>query len=374
MYFWNSYPFVRFSIALILGIVSHELAPVIWSREWILFISFLSSILILYLLSQKLGYFKLRQLNGLIGLGAIIFIGGWVTKLHYHELPFNHYSHLETPIQGFAGKITSPVNERKNHFRYDFELDQVIRSDSTFSTTGKIHIYIRKDSSNLRMQYGDQLVIYGRFYPIPKPDNPNEFDYKKFLSRQNIFSHAFVKQSDMKLVGNKASNPFLAWAYQLRVSASNVIDQHITQPRENGIAKALILGIKDHLDNDLKKAYSAAGAMHVLAVSGLHVGIVYLLIRLLFGRIIRLGIWGRYVFALLSILIIWLYAAVTGLSPSVLRAGTMFTLVAISDATFRESNIYNTLGVAAFILLLIEPYLIYSVGFQLSFAAVFGIV
>ncbi|MEQ9467801.1 MAG: ComEC/Rec2 family competence protein [Ekhidna sp.] len=375
MYFWNTYPFVRLTIALILGILCFDLYPILWARPILLCGSSVIIFGVLVLLSHKLGFYKLRHANGVMALFIIFIFGGCFNLIKYHSHSSHHYLNQTGKISGFTGTIISPVNERTNHYRYDFELSYVITdSDSLIEITGKIHLYIRKDSSALIHNYGDQLNVYGRFYPVPGPDNPGEFNYQLYLARQNIYSHAFVQHSDVKVVANNPPSQFMRWAYSLRSHASETIDKNMPDPRENGIAKALLLGIKDHLDNDVKKAYSSAGAMHVLAVSGLHVGIIYLIIQIFFGKLRQSGKWGKITFGAISVFTIWLYATVTGLSPSVLRAATMFSLVAISQSTMREGNIYNTLGFAAFLLLIYDPYLIYSVGFQLSFAAVIGIV
>ena len=282
---------------------------------------------------------------------------------------------MNEPIIGFSGRVDRPPNERKNHIRYDFELESVISAkDSIISTEGTIHLYIRKDSSRADLSYGDRLIVFGRFHPIPGPDNPDEFDYKRYLKKHRIYAHAFVENQDIKVKTNDPNNSFLSFTYLLRAYAASTIDKHVHEPRENGIAKALLLGIKDYLDNDVKKAYSAAGAMHVLAVSGLHVGIVFMIVQILFGKLSLMGIWGKYSFGMISILTIWTYACLTGLSPSVLRAATMFSFISLGQFSSNQGNIYNTLGFSAFVLLLIDPNLVYSVGFQLSYAAVLGIV
>ncbi|MEO9482234.1 MAG: ComEC/Rec2 family competence protein [Ekhidna sp.] len=358
-----------------LGVLCYDQNPDLWKNPLEALIVGIIGYAISVFSSHKFGFFKLRHINGCLGLLLIFYIGGYSVQSKYHTKDPSHYTNLENNMRGFSGVIVSQKNERKNHFRYDFRLDHIItRKDSLIAANGEIHLYIRKDSSNLTFQYGDQLNVYGRYFRINDPDNPGEFNYKQYLERQNIYSHAFVENHHVELVRNAAPSSLFQWAYSIRAHANSTIDKHIHQPRENGIAKALLLGIKDHLDDDLKKAYSAAGAMHVLAVSGLHVGIILLIIKLIFGKLRQEGKRGRYVFGLISLSIIWLYAIVTGLSPSVLRAATMFSMIALSDASSRESNIYNSLGLAAFILLLFDPYLIYSVGFQLSFAAVIGIV
>lgn len=371
MYFWNSYPFIRFSLALIGGIilVDHFDYPSVY---------FLSASAILFVLSRilssKIGFNKMREANGILGLAFFIFLGSSVTQIQYHQKPGHHYMNLDGYLRGFSGVITTPANERTNFFRYEFEVSEVLINDKVKESTGTIFLYVRKDSMNEVFEYGDRLLVKGNFFPVAPPGNPHEFNYKKYLERQNIYAQAFVDRHSIKWIDKEVMNPILALSFEVRNEASRIIDRNIPHSRENGIAKALLLGIKDHLDNDIKQSYAAAGAMHVLAVSGLHVGIIYLILKILFGRINRLGRRGKLLFGLSSVTCIWFYAMVTGLSPSVLRAATMFSLVAISEAANRDNNIYNTLGIAAFILLLYDPYLVYSVGFQLSFAAVFGIV
>lgn len=366
---------MRLSFAFIVGIVCFDHFPLLWTFPFSTSFVLLLCLALAILYAKRKGFYAFRHLTGSIALIAIIFLGGFFTKFQYHQHSPHHYSEASGKIIGFSGTVVSSPTERTNHFRYDLQLNAIVSiKESLEPSEGKIHLYIRKDSLVQQFDYGDELLIKGSFYSISGPDNPNEFNYQKYLERQNIYSHAFVGRHDVEMRRNNATNALIEWAFLLRKSANQIIDRTIPSPRENAIAKALLLGIKDHLDNDIKQAYSAAGAMHVLAVSGLHVGIVFLILKILLGKLVHSGRYGKVLFGILTVSLIWLYAMVTGLSPSVLRAASMFSLIAISQSNAREGNIYNTLGVAAFLLLTYDPYLIYSVGFQLSFAAVVGIV
>lgn len=375
MYFWNSYPFVRLSIAFILGIIAFDAFPHYWAHTNQIILIGCVVLFLSVLISNRTGFYKLRHCNGSIALLIVFVFGGLFTNLKYHSHPPNHYKSVDKRVIGFSGTIVSPVNERTNHYRYDFRLEHYFTDSISNTTSGLIHLYVKKDSLKSPVFfYGDQLHVKGSFYSVPGPDNPNEFDYQQYLEHKNIYSHSFVPFSDIKLTKNNPPYIALKWAYHLRDKATDIIDRNIPNSRENGISKALLLGIKDHLDNDIKKSYSSAGAMHVLAVSGLHVGIIYMILQVFIGKLRNRGNTGKRLFGIISITAIWVYATVTGLSPSVLRAATMFSLVAMSQMSSKEGNIYNTLGFAAFILLMYDPYLIHSVGFQLSFAAVIGIV
>ena len=152
-----------------------------------------------------------------------------------------------------------------------------------------------------------------------------------------------------------------------------VLDEHLPGDREMAVASALLLGYREHLDQDVIKAYSSSGAMHVLAVSGLHVGIIYIIFNFMFSFLARLRN-GLMIKAVVIILLIWVYASITGLSPSVLRAATMFSFIAFAKSRNTPVDIYNVIGVSAFVLLLIRPQIIMEVGFQLSYMAVIGII
>ncbi|MEM6643922.1 MAG: ComEC/Rec2 family competence protein [Bacteroidota bacterium] len=378
MFFWTAYPFVRFAIALTAGILLFEHLPDLWSGFEVVSVTLLLLLAFLVWLGHRIGFFRLRILYGVLAMLLLVLLGGYRAQEKYHTFGNNHYLYVlraQEEIEGFSGVISSVPNAREKYHRYNLDLKLIRLDSSVVPAAGTIHIYIEKDSTEIiPFVYGDQIMVEGGFFQVSKPGNPAEFDYKAYLKKQNIYAHAFTKGGATKKVSNQPPNKLLQWAYHIRKRSAEIIDQYIPEKRENSIIQALVLGIKDHLDTEIKEAYSSAGAMHVLAVSGLHVGIVYLIIQMLLGKLSSRGIWGKVTFCVSSVLVIWFYAMVTGLSPSVLRAATMFSAIAVGKAFSKETNVYNTLGVAAFFLLCYDPYLIYSVGFQLSFAAVFGIV
>ncbi len=373
MYFWNTYPFVRLSIALISGILCYDYFPDGWQYCFLVFGVLLGLKSIAIAIASKYGHFKNRLLTGTLGLLLIFLLGGWLSKIHNDSYPQNHYKNMDDWVTAYQGTIVSPAVENADYHRYEFRLQHII-SDTIKPIKGIIFLYIKKDTLSKRLYYGDVLGVKGSIFSIPPPKNPEGFNYKKFLERQHILAQSFVSQTEVKKIGHQPPSDILSFAFMLRREASIIIDHTIKGKNENAIAKALLLGVKDHLNNEIKRDYSSAGAMHVLAVSGLHVGIIYLLFSIIFGRIKDSGKIGKGLFIVSSILIIWLYAFITGLSPSVLRAAVMFSMISLGQAYAQKGNIYNTLGAAAFILMVYDPNLIYSVGFQLSFSAVLGIV
>ncbi len=368
MFKWSPFPLLRYAIYFMIGILGYgALDHSIWSSVWWL----LPILLVLYVLSAFI--LKKRFLTGLMGLFTVVCLGGTAAFFNDHTNWEDHISRLEGDrIQAFSGQLVSDVYEKEKYYRFTLKVDSVLVQDATIKVSGLIHLYIQNPGKN-RHKYGDYLYVKKPFSGIRPPGNPNEFNYQKYISRSNIYGQCFVGPEKIMVVYSDPPNPVMNFAFVVRSKILDQLKSNIAGEREQQIAFALILGVKSFLENDVKMAYSSAGAMHVLAVSGLHVGIIYLILVYLL-KFLKRPKGGNVLFGLLIIGGIWLYAMVTGLSPSVMRAATMFTVIAFRDISNRRPNIYNSLGLAALILLTFNPYFIYAVGFQLSFIAVFGIV
>lgn len=366
MFKWSAFPFIRVSLTLALGILAYDFYPELWNhKEILLAIGAICLVFFWFFRKHRIAY-------GALILLFITYSGGSLASLNDEPLLPIHYSNYPH-IDGFVGTVVSDNTERTNYQRYDLQLHYGRKDSVGIPLTGKIFLYVKKAENERLLEYGDVVAVSRSYFAIPSPKNPHEFDYRNYLKRQNIFAHAFIGKEDIRKIDYSPPNKVLSFAYKVRGEAHKQLNEYISYERERAILTALLLGIKDHLDNDIKSAYAAAGAMHVLAVSGLHVGIIYYVLLLLFSRL-KAKRWGTVPFVLFSVTVIWLYALVTGFSPSVMRAATMFSVIIISDGFRRKANIYNSLGVAACILIVYDPNMIYSVGFQLSFAAVFGIV
>ena len=181
-----------------------------------------------------------------------------------------------------------------------------------------------------------------------------------------------MRDSALVFVKNEG-NSFVKWLNNSRNFLINLFDKSGLQDENLSVAKALILGEKSGLDRETMKAYSDSGTMHVLAVSGLHVGIVMLLLSFFLKPIKNIPN-GRLIYVTVIVVLIWLYALLTGLSPSVLRATFMFTFVILGKEMERDTSVYQSIMVSAFLLILMDPLVLFDVGFQLSYLAVIGIV
>ncbi len=373
MNIWNAFPFVRYSLALILGILLSPQWPFAWDSPQIIIPIFIFLLLFTAFTTRKAHLNLFRILSGVFTLLLFVYIGGYITSLHDQRQENSHYVHVEGEPSAFSGLINSDVFESEKYFKYEMVLDAVLVDSVSRKVSGAIYLYVRKDSIPDIIPYGTRLFVNGSYFEIDGPKNPNEFDYKRYLANKNIYAQAYVSRDEIVAVSREPENSLLKLAYDVRGASSQMIKDFIPGSQESAVLNALLIGVKDFLDNEIKSAYSSAGAMHVLAVSGLHVGIIYLIASIVFGFLKKTR-WGKIFFLAISLSIIWSYALITGFSPSVMRAATMFSVIIIGETAKRSANIFNSLGIAAFILLLYNPFFIYEVGFQLSFIAVFGIV
>ena len=231
------------------------------------------------------------------------------------------------------------------------------------------HPSLRADT----LQAGDVL----RFASLPRaPErsrNPAQFDYGKYLLLQGISATVYIPDDLSVHRPTGGFSDLVVYLERWRERAIGLFRQYGWSGTELELVSALVLGQRDAVSPELREAYTTAGTVHILAVSGLHVGIIYLMISYLL-RFVLPGDRLRFYKLLLSLIGLWLYAGISGFSPSVLRAATMFSFIALGKHYGRMGNVFNMLGASALILLLVNPFLIASAGFQLSYLAVSGIV
>jgi competence protein ComEC len=369
---WIPYTFVRFLVFFISGILLAIYLPDFLPEKASIFILAVLAFIYFLLYGLKSKINVPISVFGLIALPAL-FLAGHVHLIERTEIHQpDHFANVSQSADAFEVVLTSFAEEKENSWKVTGEVSQ-IHDEGWKSCHGKVLLYFRKTDFSTSFNYGDVLLIHNAPREVIAPMNPGEFDYKRFLSFKNIYHQSFVSKAEVVFLRHNPPNLLMDYAITARLWANRVLKQYVKGEREQGVASALILGVTDGLDNDLLNAYAATGAMHVLAVSGLHISIIYGIILWLLRPLTKTEK-GKWIVAVVSLIVLWLYAFVTGLSPSVLRAVVMFSFVAIARATSRNTNIYNTLAASCFCLLVYDPYMVMSVGFQLSYIAVFGIV
>jgi competence protein ComEC len=370
MFYWIPYAFVRIVVVFILGIAGALFTPIVSETPAaVIFLALVALFFILVIINHRKK--KVLINPGLTGLFAIFFAGYLCLLFHTETRRDDHLVHVGR-IDAFCAVAAGAADEKPNTWKQVVSVTKVRENGAWRNASGKVMLYYPRAVYQEGFRYGDVLLIKGNPSLVPAPPNPGEFDHRRFLSWKNVY-HQFFSRGEMAVTGYEPPSALIAFTHRLRAMAYAVLARNIKGREELAIASALVLGITDGLDNDVTRAYAATGSMHVLAVSGLHVGIIYLILRFVL-RPVGKSKYGKWITALASIVALWCYACVTGLSPSVLRAVTMFSFVALAVPLNHRTNIYNTLGVSAFFLLLFNPFLVMSVGFQLSYVAVTAIV
>jgi competence protein ComEC len=362
---FTAFPVVRYLLFFILGITvylqTQFFSMNIYYLIGVLFVIFIGSI-----------FSKNSLLRG-ITLVIICFLAGWT--LTYQKTAINDSSHYTNLPQftHYQAVITSNVEVKPKTYKVEAEVNAIKVDGKWQNSTGKTLLYFNRAEAQ-RPQYGDVYLIKNMPREVEAPKNPEEFDYRRFLQYKGIYAHHFLWGQEYIKIGHVAPSKILEFSYKSNQYADSVFKARIQTPNEYGVASAMVVGLRDDIDNDLLDAYSASGAIHVLSVSGMHVGILFLFLGYLLGWIKKRGKYGKQIFALTVILLLWSYAIFTGLSATVLRATVMFSFIQIGTAIDRRQNIYNTLAISALLLLCWNPYWLIDVGFQLSYLAIIGIV
>jgi len=368
---WNRFPFVRLIIPLIAGIIAALCYPYATVPLLLAPVVFIIYILLELVFRRKIHY-GYRWIYGLLVNFILIVVGYQLTLINTPLFDKDNIVHQEN-IDQLIVRVVDPVSERPNSYKLLGRVVSIIDSSGIRPASGKVLLYFEKEERVKNIAYGDELLIASKIAAVDPPGNPGEFDYRRYLSNKGIYNRGFVSQDNWKITGEGYGNPVKALGIKLRNKFLKILEENKISGKEYAVVSAILLGYDDHLDPDQRRQFAGAGAMHILCVSGLHVGIIYVILNSLLAFLNRKR-WTRFLKVFLLLILIWFYAAVTGFSPSVLRASTMFSFIIAGRTMRRKANIFNMIAASAFFLLVYDPYILTEVGFQLSYLAVTGIV
>jgi competence protein ComEC len=352
-------------VPLIFGVLVGYYFLVQLEFSLLIFFCFLLFFLAVPIISRVL---KFRAVFGLVSTCYFFLLGMLLVQLHTSNLNEFYFCNNKQETAIYQIRLLEQPIEKENSYK---SLAAVQKRNDTV-TVGETLVYFQKDKHAQNLMYGDVLLIEGQFKVIETDKNPYEFDYARYLRQQNIHHQTYLKSDQYMKVG-RDKRYLVNTVFSLRSKLEKKLSNSGMNPDNITVAKALLLGDKNDLDQTTQRTFSGAGAMHVLAVSGLHVGIVMLFISFFLKPLKQIP-FGQELFVILVLLSIWLYAFLTGMSSSVLRAAIMFSFVVIGRELQRETSIYQSIAVSAFLLIILEPLVIFQVGFQLSYLAVIGIV
>lgn len=365
-----NFTIIKLTICLIIGIILGYLIKVPFgiSLYTTLFLTWL--LLIFYLIAKK--QFTKTIWFGILAFINMISLGVLTTNTHNQKNFFNHYTHQISLEKDSIKTITFRVREvLKPGNYYDKYIIDLMEVDSS-KVLGKSLLNIEKDSLKPALKIDDICITRTYFKNLTKPLNPNQFNYKNYLEKKYIYHQlSTTNQSILKVSSN--THKLFGVAGNIREFINKKLILYNFKPDELAIINALLLGQRQDVSENVYSSYTNAGAIHILAVSGLHVGIILLILSFVFKPLERFK-HGKLIKTILLVSILWGFALIAGLSASVTRAVTMFSIVTIALNLKRPTNIYNTLAISMLIILLVKPLFLFDVGFQLSYLAVFAIV
>ncbi len=374
---WKTAPFFRLLPALIAGILlQYYCNP-----------SLMVLCVIIPLAAGILGWLRLRsvynryRLNWLNGIAVYLLVScAGMTVVYNNDITHrsnwigNQY-HQKTMI---LVSVEEPLIEKKKSFKALAKLRFVKPvtpglNGEWRTASGYLLLYFRKDSGMVLPDYGSQLVINKPLQAIVNRNDKDAFDYQRYCAFQGIYHQVLLQQGDYRIVPPANKSRFATALITAQQFVVTTLQNKITGDKEAGIAAALLIGYKNGLDKDLLQAYSNTGVVHIIAISGMHLGMIYgLLVALL--RPLRNRKGGRWIKPLVILAVLWGFSFLAGAVPSILRSAVMFSFIVVGEAMGKRTNIYNTLAASAFCLLLYNPYYLWDAGFQLSYTAVLSIV
>lgn len=363
------FPLARIAIAFISGILLAY-----YTKPFLLIVYILFAISILFFLSTYFSFHTNTKPNFLFGVSVYLlaFSIGFTTQVfHTDSFQQNNYTHYKK-IFDKNHTFTLTLKEKLKNTAYNERYIAQLNSINAQNASGKILLNIHKDSLKHLFIISNQLKINALLNKNTIQKNPNQFDYSKYLENKQIYAQLYASPQEIK-ISSFIKKDIRYYAAALRTKIIQNLEKSKFKNKELNIALALILGQQQEIEPKVKQDYQYAGAVHILAVSGLHVGFIVVFVNFLLLPLPNTKK-SSFIKLIITLTLLFLYGILTGLSPSVVRSVVMFSFIAIGQYLRRSTNIYHTLLVSILLILLVEPSFLFDVGFQLSYLAVFFII
>ena len=368
---WDRTPFIRIMIPYVLGIYIagtwEGTSNVIWLAAGV-------SLILTWLSMGRLPpgkAWQLEPLRGMIVTGCI-FIAGVLTLIGKRntQSASDLWNATGVVAKGWIFTLEESPQRKKNSYRATASIE-ILTNDRKTYPAGKGLIYFSSDSKVPRL--GDRLFSYLRPEALKGPEYPGGFDAAAYFQRQGIGYRIFLKPGDWALVDSHHAPRLYVALESIRTSVIRILSTHIRDREALGLAEALLIGYRNDLDERVGDAYSETGVVHVIAISGLHIGVIYSLLIGLLNLLIRSRNM-RWMATIIALIGIWGFGLLAGGGPSVMRSVCMFSIIGIGkQLTGREGQGLNTLAAVACLMLAAQPWWLWDLGFQLSFTAVAGL-
>lgn len=355
---WFKYPFIRLLMPFMLGIwLSFTYLNLSKNEVKLLLIAVVFLGIVVFVIASAVKNYQYRWLFGVLLNLHLILIGVAIVHIRNDD--------LESDSDVWVARLTENPAEKEKSVKVILEMQ---------SDVGLVMAYLEKNERSLSLRYGDVIVFHERPKLVEPPMNPEQFDYKKYLARKGISYQAYLKNDSWEKLKESRVNRLYAFSYRLRDFLLETMRNLGVEGDEYSVAAAILLGYDDTLPTELRQKYVAAGSMHILCVSGMHVGVIFMVFSNMLGFLDKRKRWQNLLKQSLLLLLIWFYALLAGLAPSILRSTIMLSFVILGDMLKRNGILLNSLAASAFLLLCIDPSNLFNVGFLLSYCAVIGIV
>ncbi|MEO7767564.1 MAG: ComEC/Rec2 family competence protein, partial [Ferruginibacter sp.] len=377
---WKKSPFIRLLMPLITGILLEE------HRQFPLIVILISGVGFLFTYGLFFFFsigirFRLRAIQGIIINLVLICLGLILTWQKDARNSKEWYGGFYQEGDLIIARVDEPLVTKAKSYKANGFVEAIIHHGSITYCKGKILMYFSKNASNEQpgsgaalLQYGDKILLRQNLQKIKNSGNPGAFNYERYAAFQQVFHNIFIRDKDWIKLPGKDINRFNKLIFNARDNILLTLRKNISNDKDAlGIAQALLIGYTNDLDKDLVQAYSNTGVVHIIAISGMHLALIYLLLAGLFKQI---PLVNRSAFAQVVLILgcLWFFSLLTGAAASVTRAAVMFSFITIGKYFNKRSSIYNSLAASAFVLLCFNPFFLWDVGFQLSYLAVISII
>lgn len=374
---WFKYPFVRLLVPFSIGIYlafSFQIIVIEKNIVSLLLIFLLLLLILLILVSIFFKNYRFRWVFSVLLFSYLILLGFSFVKIEEYKLYINDISKIENVPKCYFARLCECPSLKDKSIKVMLDVFAFAEDDSVKNVNSKIVAYFEKCEKSLKLKYGDCIVFIANPEEVGNPPNPEQFDYKDYLYKRGVTHQVYLKSDAWSYLDMNVANPIYRFSYRIRGFLLETMRNLGFKEGEYAVASAILLGYDDSLPHELRQKYVAAGAMHILCVSGLHVGVVFMVFSyMLFFLNERKGM-QRVFKQLILLVLIWFYALLAGLAPSILRATIMLSFVIIGNMIDRKGVLLNSLAASAFILLCVNPANLFDIGFLLSYVAVIGIV
>jgi competence protein ComEC len=361
-------PMLRAVLPFVLGLALGRAWPVPLVPAWVVVMGLAACFAFVSFRGQ---HYRSRWYNGAVLALLLVAVGVLWQRLHTTELQRDDVGRFAHNATGWVVRVDELASVNERTVRAWVDVQRAIVDGEPRVAQGRMLATVMRDTTVGDPQIGDRLLVEGQAEPIDRVPDPGGFDQRQWAAGHGTFHACFAPLGHWAFLGPKADHA--GFFEHARRQITGWLHRCGLPDRERALVKAILLGLRDELEPDQNQAFVQSGTIHALAVSGSHVGIIY--IAVLWGlSFMGKGPWGRIARAALILAALWGYAGLTGFSPSVLRATLMFTLFTIAESTRWRAGSLNSLAAAAFLLLLWDPSMLVQLGFQLSFLAVLGII